>query len=64
MSTQEKLIQRLIDQLVEEVVDLSEVAAVEYGAKQMELVGKISGLQRAITIIETKFYGDGVEEGD
>lgn len=59
MSTQEKLVQRLIDQLVGEVIDLSEVVAVEYGAKQMELVGKISGLQRAITIIETEFYGKG-----
>ena len=63
MLTQEKLIQRLISQIGGEVVRLSEVAAIEYGAKQMELVGKISGLQRAITIIETEFYGDG-EEGD
>ena len=59
MSTQEKLIQRLISQIGGEVVKLSEVAAIEYGAKQMELVGKITGLQRAITIIEMEFYGDG-----
>lgn len=62
MSTQEKLVQHLIDKLVGEVVDLSQVVAVEYGAKQMELVGKISGLQRAIAVIETEFYGKG--EGD
>ncbi len=62
MLTQEKLIQRLIAQIGGEVVRLSEVAAIEYGAKQMELVGKISGLQRAITIIETEFYGNGGED--
>lgn len=62
MLTQEKLIQRLISLIVGEIVTLSEVAAVEYGAKQMELIGKISGLERAITIIESEFYGDG--EGD